>query len=79
MADFLHKALPDNTTEHPSKCVVEQESDTPVEVPVAVTPKSESHDDDGDDAETIDLRVLGTTLRFRDKQYGILKGDTLDR
>jgi hypothetical protein len=79
-ADFIHKALPAYTVEHPSKYdVVEQESDTPVDVPAAVTPKRESrHDHNDDDAETIDLRQLGTTLRFRDKQYGIRKeGNTL--
>jgi hypothetical protein len=80
MADFMHKALPAFTAaaEHPSKDdVVEQGSDTPVEVPVAGTPKREGRDDD-DDAETIDLRELGTTPRFRDKQYGIPKeGNTL--
>jgi hypothetical protein len=75
MADFMHKALPAYTAAvHPSKYrVVEQEPDTPVEVPVAVTPKRESRDDD--DAETIDLRELGTTPNFRDKQYGIRKED----
>jgi hypothetical protein len=55
-------------------------SDTPGEVPVAVTPKRESRNDDtdDDDAETIDLRELGTTPRFRDKQYSIRKeGNTL--
>jgi hypothetical protein len=60
MADFMHKALPAYTAaEHPSKYdVVEQESDTPVEVSVAVTPKRESRHDDNndDDVETIDLR-----------------------
>jgi hypothetical protein len=83
MADFMRKELPTTYTaaaavaDHPSKyedfVVVEQESDTPV----AVTPKREGRDDD-DDAETIDLPELGTTPRFRDKQYGIRKeGDTL--
>jgi hypothetical protein len=41
MADFMHKALPAFTaaSEHPSKYdVVEQDSDTPVEFPVEVTP-----------------------------------------
>jgi hypothetical protein len=71
MADLMHKTLPTYTAEHPSKYVVEQESDTPVFFPVAVTPKRESRNDDGD-AETIDLRELGI-LRFRDKQYGIRK------
>jgi hypothetical protein len=76
MANFLHKALPDHTAEHPSKYVVEQEPDKHVEVPVEVTPKRESHEDD-DGAETIDLREL-CTLRFRVKQYGIWKeGDSL--
>jgi hypothetical protein len=42
-----------------------------------VTPKREGLDDD-DDTETIDVRELGTTPRFRDRQYGIRKeGDTL--
>jgi hypothetical protein len=81
MANFMRKALPTYTAaaEHPSKYedVVEQESDTPVEVPVAVTPKREGRDDD-DDAETIDLLELGTTPRFRVKQHGIRKeGNTL--
>jgi hypothetical protein len=83
MADFMHKALPVYTAaaaEHPSKYdVIEQETDTPVEVPVAVTPKRESHHDDNDDdadVETIDLRELGTTPPFRDKQYGIRKEGT---
>jgi hypothetical protein len=68
MADFMRKALPPTYTaaaaEHPSKYenVVKQESNTPV----AVTSKREGRDDD-DDAETIDLRELGTTPRFRDK------------
>jgi hypothetical protein len=77
MADFMHKALPTYTAEHTSIYdVVEQECDTPVEVPVAVSPKRESRD--GEDAETIYLRALGTTLGFRDKQYGIRKkGNTL--
>jgi hypothetical protein len=75
MDDFLHKSLPDHTAEQPSKYVDEQESDKPVEVPVEVTTKRESREDD--DAETIDLREL-CTLRFRDKQYGIWKeGDSL--
>jgi hypothetical protein len=82
MADFMYKALPAYTAaEHPSKYgVVEQEADTPVEVPAALTLKRESRNDndDDDDVETIDLRELGTTPRFRDKQYGILKeGNTL--
>jgi hypothetical protein len=47
-------------------------SDTPAEVPVAVTPKRESRHY-VDDAETIDLREFGTNPRFRDKQYGIRK------
>jgi isoaspartyl peptidase/L-asparaginase-like protein (Ntn-hydrolase superfamily) len=55
-ADFMHKALPTYTAEHPSKYVVEQESDTHLEVPAAVTPKRESREDDDEDAETIDLR-----------------------
>jgi hypothetical protein len=77
MADFMLKALPSYTAEHTSKYVVEQESGTPVEVPVPVTTKRESRDD-YDDVETIDLQKLGTTLRFRDKQYGIRKeGDTI--
>jgi hypothetical protein len=67
MADFMHKALHAYTAEHPSKYVVEQESHTPVEVPAAVRPKRESRDDDGEGAETIDLRKLGTILRFRNK------------
>jgi hypothetical protein len=46
-----------------------------VEVPGAVTPKRESREDDGD-AETINLRELGT-LPFRDKQYGIRKESSL--
>jgi hypothetical protein len=76
MADFLRKALPDYTAEHSSKYVVEQNSDTAVENPVAAAPKRESSDDD--DAETIDLRKLGTTPRFRHRQYGIRnEGDTL--
>jgi hypothetical protein len=81
MANFMHKALPAYTAaaavENPSKYedVVEQEYDTPVEVPVVVTPKREGRDDD-DDAQTIDLRELGTTPRFRDKQYGIRKEGT---
>jgi hypothetical protein len=67
MADFMRKALPTTHTAsaaaavvHPFKYddVVEQESDNPVEVPVAVTPKREGRDDDDDDAETIDLREL---------------------
>jgi hypothetical protein len=81
MADFMRKALPTYTAaaavEHPSKYddVVEQESDTPVEVPVAVTPKRGGlHDNDH--AETIDLRELDTTPRFRDKQYGSRKEGT---
>jgi hypothetical protein len=42
-----------------------------------VTPKREGRDDDGD-AETIDVRELGTPPRFRDRQYGIRnEGDTL--
>jgi hypothetical protein len=78
MADFIHKALTAYTAEHPSNYgVVEKEPDSPVEVPAAVTPKGESrHDDNYDNAETIDLRELGTTLRFRDKQYGIRKEGT---
>jgi hypothetical protein len=84
MADFMRKALPTYTAataaEHPSKYkddVVEQVSDTPVEVNVAVTPKREGRDYD-DDAENIDLRKLVTTPRFRDKLYGIRKeGHTL--
>jgi hypothetical protein len=65
MADFMHKALPAYSAEYPSKYdVVEEESDTHVQVLVAVTPKRESSNDD---AETIDLRELGTTPRFRDK------------
>jgi hypothetical protein len=75
MADFMHKALPTYTAEHPSKYVVEQEYDTPAQVPVAVTPNRKSRDDEDDDAETIYLRELGT-LRFRDKQYGIRKEGT---
>jgi hypothetical protein len=72
MVDFMHKALPAYTeasaAEHPSKYdVVKQESDTPVEV----TPKRESRHDD--DAETIDLRELGTAQIVRDKQYRIRK------
>jgi hypothetical protein len=54
MADFMYKALPAFTAEHPSKYVLEQESDTLVEVPAAVTPKRESRD--VDDTETIDFR-----------------------
>jgi hypothetical protein len=86
MADFMRTALPTTYTaaaavaaEHPSKYdddVAEQESDTPVEVPVAVTPKREGRDEDDDDAESIHLRELGTTPRFRDKQYGIRKEGT---
>jgi hypothetical protein len=75
MADFMRKELPDNSAEHLSKYVVEQESDTPVEFPAAVIPKHESRNDDAD-AETIDLRALGTTPRFGYKQYGIRKGGT---
>jgi hypothetical protein len=67
MADFMHKELPAYTAEHPSKYVVEQVSDTPVEFPIVLTRKRESHIDDDDDAETIDLRQLCTTLRFRDR------------
>jgi hypothetical protein len=55
MAD-MHKALPAYTAEHPSKYVVDQESDTPVEVPAAVTQKRERRNDDNDDDEIIDLR-----------------------
>jgi hypothetical protein len=55
MADFMQKGLPTHTAEHPSKYVVEQESDTHVDVLVAVTQKRESRDDD---AESIDLRWL---------------------
>jgi hypothetical protein len=78
MADFMHKALPAYTAEHPSKYdVVEQESGRPVEFPAAVTPKRVNrNDNDDDDAETIDLRELGTTPPFRDKQYGIQKEGT---
>jgi hypothetical protein len=77
MADFLRKALPDYTADHPSKYVIEQDSDTPEEIPIAAKPKLESSDDN-DDAEAINLRELGTTSRFRDRQYGIRKeGDTL--
>jgi hypothetical protein len=46
MADLMHKVLPTYSAEHPSKYVVEQVSDTPVEVPVEVTPKRENSDDD---------------------------------
>jgi hypothetical protein len=78
MADFMHKALQAKTADNPSKySVVEQEPDTPVEVPVAVTPERESrHNDNDDDAEIIDLRELCTTQPFRDKQYGIRKEGT---
>jgi hypothetical protein len=76
MADFLRKILPDYSAERQPKNV-EQESDTPVDIPVAGTPKRESTDDDGD-AESIYLRELGKTTHFRDKQYGIPKeGNTL--
>jgi hypothetical protein len=74
MADFLRKVLPDYTAEHQSKYVVEQDSETPLEMPVPVKPKRESRDDDDDcDAESIDLRELATTPRFRDRQYGVRK------
>jgi hypothetical protein len=78
MADFTHKSLPVYTAEHPSKYgVFEQESDTPVEFYVAVTPRRESsNDDNDDDAETIDFRELGTMPSFRDQQYGIRKEGT---
>jgi hypothetical protein len=73
----MHEPLPAYTAEHLSKySVFEQECDTPIEVPVAVTPKRESRNDNDDDAKTIDVRELGTTPPFRDKQYGIRKGDT---
>jgi hypothetical protein len=71
MAGFLRKVLPDYTAERQTKNAV-QESDTPVEIPIAVTPKRASSD-----AETIDLRELDKTPHFQDKQYGIRKGDTL--
>jgi hypothetical protein len=76
MADFMHKALPAYTAaEHPSKYdVLEQECDTPVQVPFEVTPKRENrHDNNDDGAKTIDLREFSTTPRFRDKQYGVRK------
>jgi hypothetical protein len=58
--DFMHKALPAYTAEHPSKySVVEEDSDRPVDVPAAVTPKNDSRNaNDVDYAETIDLREL---------------------
>jgi hypothetical protein len=40
-------------------------------MPIVATPKRKSSDED--DAETIDLRELGTTPRFRDRHYGIPK------
>jgi hypothetical protein len=54
MADFLRYVLPDYTAERQPKNAV-QESDTPIEIPLAVTQKRESSDND---AETIDLRDL---------------------
>jgi hypothetical protein len=39
MVDIRHKTLPDKTDEHPYKYIVQQASDTPVDVPAAVTPK----------------------------------------
>jgi hypothetical protein len=46
-----------------------------MDIPVAVTPKRESVDDD--DVEIIDVRESGKTPHFRDKLYGIRKeGDT---
>jgi hypothetical protein len=62
MAQIPRKALPDDNAEHPSKYVVQQDSDTPVEMPIVATPKRKSSDED--DAETIDLRELGTTPRI---------------
>jgi hypothetical protein len=53
MADFLRKVLPDHTVERQPKNAV-QVSDTPIEIPLEVTPKRESSNDD---AEAIDLRV----------------------
>jgi hypothetical protein len=50
-------------------------SDTPIEIPVPVTPKRESGDDS--DVEIINVRESGNT-HFRDKLYGIRKeSDTL--
>jgi hypothetical protein len=69
MADFMHKAIPAYTAaEHPSKYgVVEQESDTPVEVPAALTQKRESRNDNGDDddVETIDFPRVGHNTTFQ--------------
>jgi hypothetical protein len=79
MTDFMLKAL---TTAYTAAAAAEHlskyEDDVVVDdTPVAVTPKREGRDDD-DYSETIDLRELGTTPRFRDKQYGIRKeGNTL--
>jgi hypothetical protein len=74
-ADFLRKVLPDYTAERQPKNV-EQESDTPMGIPVAVTPKRESDDDDV--VEIIDVRRSGKTTNFCDKLYCILKeGGTL--
>jgi hypothetical protein len=56
-ADFLCKVLPDYNEERQPKNVV-QESDTPMEISVAVTPKRESGDDD---VEIIDVRESGKT------------------
>jgi hypothetical protein len=40
------------------------------------TLESRFDDNNDDDAETVDMRELGTTPRFRDKQYGIRKEGT---
>jgi hypothetical protein len=79
-ADCLRKVLPDYIAEHQPKNVV-HESDTPMEIPVPLTPKRDSgddDDDDNDDVKIIDVRESGKTSHFCDKLYGIRKeGDTL--
>jgi hypothetical protein len=76
MADFRRILLPDHTAEREPKNDV-QESNIPIEIPLAVKPKRESRDDD-EDAEIKDLRDSDKTTYFRDTLYGIRKeGDTL--
>jgi hypothetical protein len=55
MANFLPLVLPHYTAERQPKKAV-QESDTPVDISLAVKPKRETRDND--DAETIILREL---------------------
>jgi hypothetical protein len=56
--------MPNYKVERQPKTQVQQ-SDTPTEIPLVVTPKRESRDDD---AETIDLRELDKTPQFQDRQ-----------